>query len=444
MTDDTKAHDHRLSRQLLSATRLRGQLIELWQRTRMDWGFVTDELAVTFRKQRWLGSSERRFLSEALYGMVRHARRVDAALAAAGRASPRDTERVIAYLLLEGLLGGEEAAQVHPELRWSAVLGFDRALADERDPLKRVAVAHSLPDWLAQRLLDDWGDDAGKMAAGLNQRAPMTVRANLLKGDRPTLMAHLAEEGLRTHPGVVAPTAVVVDSRTNLFSTRAFQAGEMEAQDEGSQLLAELATPRDLRGIVVDLCAGAGGKTLAIAAAMHSKGRILATDIDGRKLEELRRRARRAGASNIQAMDLGDRRPVDVLATVKGKVDVVFVDAPCSGTGALRRNPESRWRLRPDDVTALIRQQSAILDGALELVAPGGVLIYATCSVLRSENQGVVDAFLSRHPAFRVTPLTSLWGERASRLGDGTYLQVAPHLHGTDGFFAAVLTRVPR
>ena len=448
MTRDDKAQDRRLANHVVAGGRLRALVLELWQRTRIDWGFVTDRLSATFRKERSIGAQERRFVAETLYGMVRHLRRVDAAIAAGSRraGAPRDLDRLLAYLVLEDALDAADAARAEPAIDWVKARAIDDAIAGERDRTRRIALGCSMPDWLAARMVADWGDDAEPLARALNQRAPMTVRANLAKIDRDALIAALAAEEITATPGRWSPTAVIIDagSRTNLFATQAFQRGELEAQDEGSQLLAELATP-PAKATVLDLCAGAGGKTLAIAAAMGNRGRIVATDIDGKKLEELRRRARRAGVTTIQAAtitDAGDRPPP--LAAVAGKADIVLVDAPCSGLGALRRNPEARWRLREADLADFARRQREILRAALDLAAPGGLVIYATCTILREENQDVVAAIVSTCSSARAIPLSAhLDRERAAALGDSDHLIVTPHRHGTDGFFAAVLRREP-
>jgi 16S rRNA (cytosine967-C5)-methyltransferase len=437
--------DRKLAGVVADGGRLRAQVLELWQRTRMDWGFVTDRLAQTFRKESWIGAHERRFISETLYGLVRHLRRVDLAVDRArrsesgalhlGRArrvkkSPRDLERLLALLVLEGLLDPARATKAEPELDWAAVAGVDAAIAGERRVETRIALACSLPDWLAARLVADWGDEAEALAKALNERAPMSVRANTLVTTRDALAAELAKEQLATEAGRWSDTALIVTSRTNLFSSAAFKRGAMEAQDEGSQLLAELATPGKL---VIDYCAGAGGKTLAIAARMGNRGRVIATDVDAGKLEELRRRARRAQVSIVQAMTVDDRQ-LDAFA---GKADVVFVDAPCSGTGALRRNPEARWRLREADIAAFAVSQKEIMARAYQLAAPGARIVYATCSVLAEENERVAEA-LRGEPV----PLSEVIGtQRAQTLGRGDAFTVTPHRHGTDGFYARVLTK---
>jgi 16S rRNA (cytosine967-C5)-methyltransferase len=442
LPDLDRIADRKLASQVASGGRLRALVLELWQRTRMDWGFVTDRLATTFRRETWIGSHERRFVGETLYGLVRHLRRVDAALARGSKAqrAPRDLERLIALLVLEHLIEPEHAARVLP-LDWNAVAGVDDAIARERKLAPRIALAASLPDWLAQRLVADWGDEAEPLALALNQRAPMTVRANLLIGDRAALASELASARIATTPGAWCDTALHLESRTNLFGLDAFKRGAMEAQDEGSQLLADLAATADgaAARLVVDLCAGAGGKTLAIAARFGNHGRIVATDVDAHKLEELRRRARRAGVSSAQALHLEGGRWPPALDALRGKADVVLVDAPCSGIGALRRNPEARWRLREADLAVFAARQKDILGNARALLAPGGRLVYATCTLLAVENADVVAAVVG--PQLIRVPLHEILGDRAGVLGDGAVLTVTPHRHGTDGFFAQVMQR---
>lgn len=437
-------NDSSLAKVVLEGGRLRATLLELWQRTRMDWGFVTDRLSTTFRKETWIGAHERRFISESLYGLVRHLRRIDAGIERGRRVKkpPRDMERLIALFVLEKLVTPEQAKRAEAELDWAAVAGIDDAIAAERKAVQRIALAASLPDWLAARLVADWGERAERLALALNERAPMTVRANLLANDRDTLAKEI---GLATSPGRWSDTALIVEGRTNLFATDAFKAGRMEAQDEGSQLLADLATAglENPKPLVIDLCAGAGGKTLAIAARLGNRGRIIATDVDGKKLEELRRRARRAGVSNAQALHLDGGHWPAALDALHGKADVVFVDAPCSGIGALRRNPEARWRLREADLAGFATRQREILISATRLLAPGARLVYGTCTLLAVENREVVEATLATRTELEDVPLAEVLGEqRALALGvDELSFTVAPDSHGTDGFFARVMRR---
>lgn len=424
--------------------RLRATVLELWQRTRMDWGFVTDRLSTTFRQERWIGAHERRFISEVLYGLVRHLRRIDAAIARGRKISkpPKDLERLLALLVLEGLIEPARAARAVPDIDWRAASTIDDAIAAERKLAPRIALAASLPDWLAARLVADWGDDAEPLARALNQRAPMTVRANTLVASRDELALELSSAGLEVRAGAWSDTALIVESRTNLFGLPAFQRGAMEAQDEGSQLLADVAVAEaGARPLVVDLCAGAGGKTLAMAARLAGRGRIVASDVDEKKLEELRRRARRATVSNAQAVALPPGAWPPPLHALLGRADVVLVDAPCSGLGALRRNPEARWRLREADLAGFAARQREILEGARTLLAPGGRLVYATCTLLAVENNDVVAGLLAAHADLAAVPLDRVFGARSASLAAGPWLTVAPHTHGTDGFFAAVMQR---
>ncbi|MBA3500195.1 MAG: RsmB/NOP family class I SAM-dependent RNA methyltransferase, partial [Deltaproteobacteria bacterium] len=224
----------------------------------------------------------------------------------------------------------------------------------------------------------------------------------------------------------------------------AFKRGAMEAQDEGSQLLADLATANLTtdKPLVIDLCAGAGGKTLAIAGRLQNRGRIISTDVDAKKLEELRRRIRRAGVTNAQALHLEEGTWPAALDNLQNKADVVFVDAPCSGIGALRRNPEARWRLREADVATYAARQREILIAATRLLAPGGRLVYGTCTLLAAENHEVVEATKAARAELVDVPLAEVLGARAPALGvDGLSFTVAPDTHGTDGFYARVLRR---
>ena len=439
--------DHKLAIAVAEGGRLRALVLELWQRTRIDWGFVTDRLAITFRREKWVGAHERRFVSETLYGIIRNLRRIDLAImrgvhaarganeSSRGAGSPRDLERLIAWLVLDGLLDAERARRTLGDLDWTAVASVDDAIRGERDVVTRIALSASLPDWLAARLYADWGEAAEALALALNQRAPMTVRANTLVTDRAALATELESVQLATHAGAWSDTAMIVDTRTNLFALDAFQRGAFEVQDEGSQLLAELAIPTTQKPLIVDYCAGAGGKTLAIAARLGNRGRIVATDVDATKLEELRKRARRAKVSNARAMLVDDRE----LDPLRGKADVVLVDAPCTGIGALRRNPEARWRFREDEIAGFAKRQLDIVAAATKLLAPDGRLVYATCSLLAAENAAVVAALPAE---LAPVPLSQVLGaERAAALGDGTALVVSPHRHGTDGFFAQVLRR---
>lgn len=419
-------------------------LLDLWSRTRIDWGFASDRIAETFRRARWLGAQDRREVAETLYGMIRQARRTDMALessetslmsAASIDGSRRELARLMAYRLLAGEIDEADARRELPEVTWDDVLSVDERIANVRDPVRRFALARSLPDWLARRFLDEQGAEADALCEALNRRAPLTVRANALKVTREELAAKLAAQGIETRPTKLARHGLHLETRTNLFGLADFKEGLLEAQDEASQVVAELLDPTP-RSIVVDLCAGAGGKTLALGALMKNRGRILALDPSPKKLEELRRRARRAGLSNHRAAQIiGGEWPAEATALL-GRADRVLVDAPCSGLGALRRKPEARWRVTEEHAARLPSVQEEILDRAATLVAPGGRLVYATCTLLRAENQEVVTRFLAAHADFELVPVPV----ELAAPGE-PYLTLTPHRHDTDGFFAALLVR---
>ncbi len=417
--------------------------MELWQRTRIDWGYARGGVSQAVRKERQLKSSERRWVLESLYNMIRQVRRIDAALAGQTSRLAAGTQRalaqVLAYQLLEGEVDTLALHQELPAIDWQRVATVDARIAKERKPEQRLALSQSLPDWLAERIWHEYGEDAFALAKALNSRAPLTVRANTLATTRDALLARLAHDGIAARAGKLAPQAIIIEQRLDVASTAAYREGLLELQDEGSQLIAELvAPPQD--GLVLDACAGAGGKTLALAAMMQSKGRLLATDTDAKKLEELKRRARRAGASSVLALSTPPFGWPTEIGREMGHLDRVLVDAPCSGIGSLRRNPEQRWRIEPDDVRRLAALQLDLLVRAAELLAPAGRLVYATCTLLREENEEVVHQLLARVPRLAVVPIGEvLPHDVAAAVSANGFMKTLPHLHGSDGFFAAVL-----
>jgi 16S rRNA (cytosine967-C5)-methyltransferase len=445
-----------------SGRRLGGQAralaLEIAAEARAEWGFLTDIIATVFRANRQLGSSDRRLISETVYGLVRWERRLEAVVdellsVAQGRGMPdslspagRQELKLIVYELRNGLPVDAAKADVRRILRRDvdlATVAADDAGLGQSAGLEREALRLSYPTWMMDRLVTDLGEaDALALAAAMNDRAPLTVRSNGIKVSREELVTRLAEEGVVARPTEFSPTGLLFETRVNAFGLSAFRDGLFEVMDEGSQLVAEAVAPPP-GGRVVDACAGAGGKTLALAALLDGQGRILALDSNGKKLEELRRRARRAGLTNVTAREV--RGPGMPAEAKLGAWDRVLVDAPCSGLGTLRRNPEARWRLNPKTVDGFPAQQLALMVTYAPLVAPGGRLVYATCTVLRQENESVVERFLAERPDFVLMPIKEIWGkERALRLGDGTYFKVFSHRHGSDGFFAGVLRLPPR
>ncbi|MBU8894877.1 RsmB/NOP family class I SAM-dependent RNA methyltransferase [Corallococcus sp. M34] len=411
-------------------------------------------LDFVLRRKTNLYSSERRAVAERVYALLRRQRTVDFLL---GRAHKRfdslDTTRQdVMRLAASRVLYGESPSMV---ARTSALSSSEAAVLDALPSAaaalealpenERFAIAASLPDFLAERFRDVFGAEAARAAEAMNERAPLTARANPIQGDRTALQARLQAEEVQSKPTPLSPFGLVLETRLNIFSLEAFREGGLEIQDEGSQLLGMLVDAPPTR--VVDACAGAGGKTLQLAAQMKNRGDLHALDIDERRMDELRKRARRAGVHNVRTLLIPPEGPeVDTaLEPLKEKADRVLVDAPCSGTGTFRRKPDARYRLTPDDLAMHVTRQKTLLARFAQLVKPGGRLIYGTCSVLREENEQVIEHFLAHHPEFTVRPVSEVLGaELGAKLGPGPYLRLAPHTHGTDGFFGAVLVRAKR
>jgi 16S rRNA (cytosine967-C5)-methyltransferase len=393
-----------------------------------------------------LHSTERRRVGEAAFAMIRFARRHGYVLERvvrdwARRSSPERLRLRFAAALLEvlkddlasvalaaGLSGPEKAAL-------SALPGWGEWPAD---PVERLGVTRSVPDWFAGRILQQFQGDADALAAALNERAPLVLRANGLQATREELLRRLGKEGVSGRAEPLSPWALTLDERPNVLGLAAFKEGLAEMQDAGSQLIA-LATGARAGETVIDACAGGGGKTLALAAMMRNKGRLVACDVTAARLEDLKPRARRAGAFNLEPRVIpADSAGEAALRALGGRADVVLVDAPCSGTGAWRRNPDARWRMTAAEVEAFPALQLGVLERYAATAKPGGRVVYATCSVLAAENEEVVAAFLRRHPEFESAPIQGLPAEVLDAAGRLTTL---PHRHGTDGFFAAMLVR---
>jgi len=397
-----------------------------------------------FRARRFIGSGDRRAVSDRVWRVLRERRRLGWWIGRAGTA-PTPRMLVAASLLLEGWTaigvaqsysGGQygPAPLLQPET--AAVRALEGHTLQHPDMPEAVAV--EVPDWVLPHLQARFGDRLrAEMDAAL-EPAPLDLRVNLLKTTREGAQAALLAEGLEAAPTPLSPWGLRIDGRRAVTSGPAFQSGLVEIQDEGSQLVAALvgAGP-EMR--VVDWCAGAGGKTLALAMLMANRGQLVACDVSAPRLEGATRRLRRAGVSNTERHLVA---PGDKWAKRRaGSFDRVLVDAPCTGTGTWRRNPDARLRLRELDLEELRPKQAGILDDAARLVRVGGRLVYATCSLLNEENEAQIDGFLGRHDGFRSVPLAEAWPLHAPAPSDGPYLSLTPLRHGTDGFFAAVLER---
>jgi 16S rRNA (cytosine967-C5)-methyltransferase len=404
----------------------------------------------TLRAKRHLHSTERRAVAERVYALLRSQITVDRLLTVArpGLEALPSSQQDALRLGASRVLQGDETTPVAHALGLSPedVLALQRLpqaaeVLDRLPEAERFAVSASLPAFLAERIRAELGKEADAFAAAMNERAPLVARTNVLKTDREELLERLRKEGLDCRPTELSPLGVRLDTRVNAFSLAPFREGWFEIQDEGSQLLGMLVDAPPTR--VVDACAGAGGKTLQLAAQMHNRGELFALDVDEGRLDDLRQRARRDGVHNVRARKIpGDDSALEALADLRDRADRVLVDAPCTGSGTFRRKPDARYRLRPEDIPAFAAKQSALLSRFAQLVKPGGRLIYGTCSVFTEENEAVVESFLKGRPDFAVRPAAELLGAElgAKTTRDG-FLRVAPHSHGTDGFFGAVLVR---
>jgi 16S rRNA (cytosine967-C5)-methyltransferase len=399
-----------------------------------------------FRARRFIGAADRRAVADRLWAMLRAAPRLVWHLQRA-RAPITPRTLMLAQLAVAEAMAADAIAGLFNAARHGPAPLADaerRALAALAgraldDPAMPEAARLGVPDWLLPRLAARFGDRLGAEMAAFDAPAPIDLRANLLKATRDQAQAALAAEGIATESAPFSPWGLRAAGRPPVTASRAFRAGLVEIQDEGSQLVAAMVDARPgMR--VCDFCAGAAGKTLALAAAMGNRGQIVAADVSAARLEAAAKRLRRAGVSNVERRLIAPG--TKWLKRGAGAFDRVLVDAPCTGTGTWRRRPDLRLRLAEADLVDLARRQSVILERAAGLVKPGGVLVYATCSVLTEENEAQVDGFLARVPGFAMLPLAGVRARTGVPLpGAGPSLALTPAAHGTDGFFAAALLR---
>ena len=384
-----------------------------------------------FRARPGLGSHDRAFVADAVYGVLRRKRTVDTL---APGASPR--RLLLAYLArLGGFSIRELASATRPdEQSWLSGV--------KSQSLEGLSLAQraELPDWIVERLHSRFsGPEISALARGLNEPAPLDLRVNTLLAEREQVRQALAVDAIVAEPTPYSPVGLRVRGRPAINRHPLFLAGAVEVQDEGSQLLGFLLAPRR-HDLVVDFCAGSGGKSLMLGALMHSHGRIYAFDVSAARLNRLKPRLKRSGLSNLYPQPIRNENDIRV-KRLAGKIDRVLVDAPCSGLGTLRRNPDLKWRQSPRSVEEMKPKQAAILRAAANLVKPGGRLVYATCSLLAEENEDIVAAFLAQRRDFRMLGCRELLMAQGIDLDTGECLQLVPHRHRTDGFFAAAMQR---
>jgi 16S rRNA (cytosine967-C5)-methyltransferase len=384
-------------------------------------------------------------LLQCLHRLFSQLRRVDYALE--GAVQPSDKNR--ARVLVSDWLGGEipfyDVRKLHSRVDWERVYSHTARLESIADPVERFSTTHSLPDWAGRALMEAVPDagSADRLGIALRTPPPRTLRANTLKMEQGELLSELRRNGFEVEPTKHGNYGVVAPPFGDVFHLSAFQNGCFEAQDEASQLCCEVVAPPP-KGSVLDACAGAGGKTLALSALLKGAGRILAADVADHKIRDLKERARRASAHQVRAVVVpSECWSPEVLEFAK-TADRILVDAPCSGIGSFRRKPEMRWRIVQQDMPRLEQLQKELLDQAAKSLAVGARLIYSTCTIRQEENEAQVRALLERDPTLEQVRVKEILGKaRAEAIteADGMFLKLFPHIHGTDGFFAAVLRK---
>ncbi len=400
-----------------------------------------------------IGGHERRFAAYTTRELSRHQRYLNLAARALGHPPGRwllpEDRALVRYALWRRLFTGagwrEFSAEIklpgpirprtiHDQLLQEVVEAALPELGEDLDdPVERAAAVHSLPNWLAKALASSAPEgEVEALFAALNREPSLFLRARP-PGARDARVAELRAEGIAAEPVPWAPDAIrITEPGMRVFESASMKRGLLQVQEPGSQLIAALGRNDAPRMLAVDACAGAGGKTLALADLVGAGGRVVATDKSRRRLEEARRRVRELGLRNVS---FPDPAPVE-------DADLVLVDAPCSGTGSLAREPEQKWRLTAAAVKKFSETQREILEATVSALKPGAVLVYATCSLLREENEDVVSALLAAHPELRVEPAAEVLDPSSASVMEGPYLRVWPHRTASGGFFAARLRRV--
>jgi len=383
-----------------------------------------------YRRYKNLGPKERQIISDAAFGVMRWKRRLDGILSIAGIDKPANKQRIAACLLWQAK--GMDVSFLQEII--GKKLDFN---PPENNFPGGMAAYCSFPDVIFEQLLEWKGKEwAKRMALALNEKAYVVIRTNLLKIDRESLQGELFQKGVGSTPTIYSPFGLILSKRINLASLASFRKGLFEVQDEASQIIGLLVHP--LRNeTVLDVCAGGGGKSLLLSMLMGGRGRVISSDINARKLGNLRRRVRQMGCTNINII------PSDEISRFRGRADAVLIDAPCSGTGTLRRNPDLKWRLTEDQLRECISVQKALLEKSAFLVKPNGRLIYATCSVLPRENEEIVDWFTRQYPwkVVRADEILKIPQTEKFVTSEG-YFKTNPCEVFMDGFFGCILKRV--
>lgn len=441
---------------------LLGHIFELFDRTQHDLHPSDQVVDRFFRTRRYLGAKDRRFIAEAVFGMIRHKLLLETLFRSAlhdfsgvGLPTPQGSN-VGLYVTYSIVVEKKDLKWVAESLESHWRVHFPRLSLTEfvqavsrhhdvdiarEDVVSRVSILHSFPRWIVEEWIRMFGEsEAEALCAALNLSAPLTLRVNTLKATVEECQKRLKEQGVESARTTYSPFGLVLPKRVNLPSLQSFKDGWFEVQDEASQLVPLLINPQPGQTII-DACAGAGGKTLELGALMKNEGKIIAVDVDEGRLNNLKKRVQRGGVQNVEVRLVGEGY-IPAEDEFIEKADAVLIDAPCSGLGTFRRNPGNKWKVTPEFVEKVSVQQYRLLERWSAAVRPGGRLVYATCTLLRKENETIVESFLSKHAEFALVPVAEVlekWG--LAQLVSNRYLHLYPHRHGTDGFFAAVMRR---
>jgi 16S rRNA (cytosine967-C5)-methyltransferase len=424
-------------------SRVQDPVLAIWRKVG-EGAYLAEATSDVFRRARGLDAASRRAVVRSVRDLIGRRRLLDHLLEGLSEdARQSDAVRFGVSELVAGRMGRERLTQLFPGVPWGVLEKWEALVAEVQDPIERLGLRYSLPLWAARSIVESAGDEAEALAASLDRPAPRILRVNTLKADRDTVRARLAAEGLEASPTTWSHDGLVLEPFADVFHTATFHDHLFEVQDESSQLCVEAVAPPP-HGRVLDACAGSGSKTLAIAALLRGRGRILAIDIHEKKISDLKRRARQAGAYQVMIHGTTSDDWTDQTRAFARRAHRILLDVPCSGLGVFRRRPDMRWRITEDDLSNLEALQRTLLARAARDLAPKARLIYATCTLRREENEDQVAWALDTLPGLELVRLTEIWGTaRARPITDptGTYLKLFPHRHGTDGFFTAVLRR---
>lgn len=430
-------------------------VIEILQNMHDAWGdganTPADKIVGDYtKKRRYMGSKDRAYVHDFVYKILRFGGALQWWTERAEK-DPNPRHLVLLALVMlerkglhdvQGLYNGGQYA---PEPLSSAEVVFVTEHLDKQIDASFMPewARYNCPEWMEERIQTIFQERFKEEMHALNQEATVDLRVNSLKcDDRSELLFALDKEGIFAAPCEYSPLGIRLQKRAPIFNSDAFQAGLFEVQDEGSQIVSSLVDAKPGEQ-VIDFCAGAGGKSLAVAAHMRNKGRILAWDVSEARLKQLPKRATRAGVKIIETTPISSHNE-PLVERYRSKADWVLLDVPCTGSGTWRRNPDLKWRTSPADFHKYQTLQAEILEAASPLVVSGGAIVYITCSLFAEENEQQIDRFIAAHPDFEVEPVPQVWHKLPVCMGgqDMRYIRMSPATHHTDGFFAAILRKV--